>query len=197
MHRFAVREVCRPFSWNAHNRIWCICQGPAMAVPCRLHTSELLSHKVQESMGIVWRGNHSRSHELLSSVALQDEFTSCNKHGVNYCIESRNQHIPQYCGSCWADGSVSALADHFCARRNATQICAWGVLGSMATTPERTAVAVKDEQGRNTGGCHVCWPVGPFRCLWDQSVKSVFSICHVDLRWRRQRATPSFSQTRD
>ena len=113
----------------------------------RLHTSELLSHEVQESMGIVWCRNHSRSHELLSSVALPDEFTWCNKDGVNYCTESRNQHIPQYCGSCWTHGSVSALADHFCARRNAIQICVWGVLGSMATTPERTAVTVKDEQG--------------------------------------------------
>ena len=39
----------------------------------RSRTSGLLSREVQESMGIVWRRNHPRSHVLPSSVALFEE----------------------------------------------------------------------------------------------------------------------------
>lgn len=74
--------------------------------------NELLSREQVEESGIVWRGNHSESHERLFSVeSYPDEFSWCNKDGKNYCTPSRNQHIPQYCGSCWAHGAVSALQD--------------------------------------------------------------------------------------
>jgi len=40
-------------------------------------------------------------------------FSWANVTGVNYLIPMRNQHIPVYCGSCWAFSSTNVLSDRW------------------------------------------------------------------------------------
>ena len=52
-----------------------------------------------------------RAHELMDISAMPSDFHWGNVNGTNFLTESRNQHIPQYCGACWAFGTLSMFND--------------------------------------------------------------------------------------
>jgi len=53
-----------------------------------------------------------RPHEMGYNVnTVPADWDWRNVSGVNYLTKSLNQHIPVYCGSCWAHGAMSSLAD--------------------------------------------------------------------------------------
>jgi len=50
-------------------------------------------------------------HTYIKENELPEAFTWGDVDGKNYLTHSLNQHIPQYCGSCWAHAAMSALGD--------------------------------------------------------------------------------------
>lgn len=50
-------------------------------------------------------------HTYLKESDLPESFTWGNIQNVSYLTRTLNQHVPQYCGSCWAHGALSSFGD--------------------------------------------------------------------------------------
>lgn len=56
---------------------------------------------------------------MLPEADIPTNFWWGNVNGVNYLTYQRNQHIPTYCGSCWAFSVTSSLNDRMKIKRKA------------------------------------------------------------------------------
>ena len=79
--------------------------------------SELWTREQEDAAGIV-RERIISPRPSIATEDLPDAFSWADKDGKSYITKTLNQHIPQYCGSCWAHGALSALADRIKIARN-------------------------------------------------------------------------------
>lgn len=52
--------------------------------------------------------NHT-SPTFLEKHEMPSELNWCDVNGLDLCVSSWNQHIPVYCGACWAHGALSMI----------------------------------------------------------------------------------------
>lgn len=67
--------------------------------------------------------------------------------GRNFLTNHKQQHIPQYCGSCWAQGTTSALSDRIKIQRN-------GAWPDINLAPQVLISCSRPDMGCN-GGWHL------------------------------------------
>jgi len=125
--------------------------------------SEVWTREQENEAGIVPNRYKLGAQPFESEKTVEDypaDYNWCDMNGTSYCTMSRSQHIPQYCGSCWAHGAVSALGDRIKIARKAK---AWDINLSVQHILNCGDV----------GSCYGGSIVGPYDWLYRQGAKGV------------------------
>ena len=81
-------------------------------------TASLVTSRISEFIPKLDSESYMNNYnETIPTTDLPLEFTWGSINGINYLTKNVNQHIPSYCGSCWAQGSVISLADRIKIKR--------------------------------------------------------------------------------
>ena len=86
---------------------------------------------------------------IAANISLPKDFTWADHDGINFLTPQRNQHIPRYCGSCWAFASTSVLADRWNVRQHKET-------PSRAFKPVLLSVQSVLSCGNEINGCGTC-----------------------------------------
>ncbi|XP_071819840.1 cathepsin Z-like [Apostichopus japonicus] len=82
-----------------------------MLVSSKVHAKKKGCYDPSFDEGIKTVKTYERPHEYLDLKKIPVSWDWRNVNGTNFASATRNQHIPQYCGSCWGMGTTSAMAD--------------------------------------------------------------------------------------
>lgn len=88
-------------------------------------------------------------YEYLEEEDLPASFSWSAVNGTSYLTHSLNQHIPQYCGSCWCFGALSSFGDRL------------RIAAAAAGEPIRDEINLSIQYilncaGNTAGSCHGC-----------------------------------------
>jgi len=125
--------------------------------------NEVWTREQEDAAGIVRNRYKIGAQPFETHKSIEDypaDFSWCDVNGTSYCTMSRNQHIPQYCGSCWAHGAVSALGDRIKISRKARAI-------------DINLSVQHILNCGDVGSCHGGSIVGPYDWLYRQGAKGI------------------------
>ena len=112
----------------------------------------------------------------VSTLGIPQSWDIRNLSGVSYATPNRNQHIPSYCGSCWAFSTTSALSDRINLMRNnsfpryllSAQVSLRLLL--FLATHSRHQVLVNCVTANETKGCRGGDPTAAYEWMEEQDV---------------------------